>query len=88
MPSAHLQAALLDRRRCCSRELTVHSAIWCASQEAECFVRAASLPVHKALVWTFLGQRATQRVRPWLRCRAADCRGGPCGLLHSTWHVA
>jgi enoyl-CoA hydratase/3-hydroxyacyl-CoA dehydrogenase len=31
--------------------------------EAECFVRAASLPVHKALVWTFLGQRATQRVK-------------------------
>jgi hypothetical protein len=35
-------------------------------QEAECFVRAASLPVHKALVWTFLAQRATQRVRSWL----------------------
>jgi len=32
-------------------------------QEAECFVKAASLPVHKALVWTFLASRSTQRVR-------------------------
>ena len=49
--------------RSCSHRPEPHATCHFRLQEAECFVRAASLPVHKALVWTFLGQRATQRVR-------------------------
>ncbi len=44
--------------------LTVQSAgFWGLRQEAESFAKAASLPAHKGLVYTFLARTSTQKVQ-------------------------
>lgn len=61
--AAHTAVAHVDEAVCRALPRSAERLAVARVQEAECFVRAASLPVHKALVWVFLGQRSTQRVR-------------------------
>ena len=47
------------------------------TQEAEAFAEAASLPTHKALVYTFLARRSTQKA-----CCHVTCIGPESGFAN------